>query len=48
MVGAPAEKKALTKPASIPARRQSENTGPKAFWINFSTLRPILKHQAEH
>ena len=31
---------AVTKAASIPARRQSENAGPRLFWIYFSLLPP--------
>ena len=42
MVGAPAKKKpAFAKAASIPARRQSENAGPRLFWIYSSMLPPI-------
>ena len=35
------ESYAFTKAASIPARRQSENAGPRLLLIYFSTLPPI-------
>ena len=44
MVAALAKKKsAFTKAASIPAWRQSENAGPRLFWIYFSALPPHLE-----
>ena len=37
------EKRAFSKAASLPARRQSENAGPSLFGFRFSTLPPHLE-----